>query len=130
MFTNVSTIYSKLYLNSTNDPHTLSLVSYVFCFILFLFKSNLNEIKKVTTNKAYVYLALFNIGTVLLTNIGINQTSVSLTYMIKVSFLLQNKYFVFKLNFYFLNERINSLDFLFISFEITVIKFTFFKEFI
>lgn len=86
-FTVLSTIYSKQYLNlgSLDAAHTLTLVSFAYPAFFKLFKiPTLNEIGKLLSYE-YVSLALFNIGTTLLTNIGMAQTSVSLTYMVKVN---------------------------------------------
>lgn len=89
-FTILSTIFSKKYLNLTNDSHTLSLVTFFYPFFLKLLRTcKKNEsLVKVVKLRNYYYLALFNVGTIALTNIGINETSVSLTYMVKVFFLI------------------------------------------
>ena len=84
-FTVLSTIYSKKYLNETYDAHTLTLVSFLYAAIVKLITcSSVREILHLLRNYDYISLGLFNVATILLTNIGISETSVSLTYMIKV----------------------------------------------
>lgn len=85
-FTVFSTIYSKKYLNLVDDAPTLTLVSFAYAAILKLLRfPSIHELFGLLTNYDYLSLGLFNIGTILLTNIGMGQTSVSLTYMVKVS---------------------------------------------
>jgi hypothetical protein len=89
-FTILSTIYSKRYLNQAHDAYTLTLVIFLYAAVLKVVRiSSLSDISHLFKNYEYLYLGLFNIGTILLTNIGINETSVSLTYMVKVCVLLR-----------------------------------------
>lgn len=84
-FTVFSTIYSKKFLNITSDAHTLTLASFVYAAMLKLVcKPNLADMIGLLRNKEYMSLGLFNVGTILMTNIGMSETSVSLTYMVKV----------------------------------------------
>lgn len=81
----ISTIYSKKYLNLTYDAHTLTLISFAYPAALKLLRiSSPHELVRLFKNTDYVCIGLFNIGTTLLTNIGMSETSVSLTYMVKV----------------------------------------------
>lgn len=84
-FTIISVICSKKYLNLTNDENTLTFVTLAVPFVVKLVvkRKILNLSKNIKLN-GYVGLAVFNIGTTLLTNIGMNQTTVSVTYMVKV----------------------------------------------
>ena len=82
-FTVLSTIYSKKYLNLVYDAHTLTLVSFLYAAFLRLISSP-SDLVHLLKSADYISLALFNIGTILLTNIGMSETSVSLTYMVKV----------------------------------------------
>lgn len=84
-FTVLSTIYSKKYLNATHDAHTLTLMTFLYAALLKITRTNgFSEIAHLLRNHEYFCLGLFNIGTILLTNIGMNETTVSLTYMVKV----------------------------------------------
>ena len=80
-FTLVSAIYTKLFLNETNDSFTFTIVTFFYGAILKLFNFNFDDIIKHSSN--YFSIAVFNIGSLLLTNIAINQTTVSFIYMIK-----------------------------------------------
>ena len=95
LFTSLSTIYSKKYLNQTNDPFTLTLVIFLiglfFLILKLIYKrknSNINNwfalIISSKNLRFYSYLALYNVATIFLTNIGIFKTSIAFTYMIKV----------------------------------------------
>jgi drug/metabolite transporter (DMT)-like permease len=86
-FTFVSAIYTKLYLNKTNDSITFTLVAFSYGFFLKLLEFKNGHLGKNLKflNKDYIHLSVFNIGSLLLTNIAINQTSVSFIYMIKAS---------------------------------------------
>jgi hypothetical protein len=78
-------VYSKKYLNESYDVHTLTIVTFVYAALLKLARiSSPNEILHLLKNADYVSLAVFNVGTILLTNIGMSETSVALTYMVKV----------------------------------------------
>ena len=85
IFTILSSIFSKKYLNLGFDAHTLTLICLLYPVLLklTLFKNG-NDSKNYLNSCNYVFLGLFNIGTILLTNIGLSQTSVSLIFMIKV----------------------------------------------
>lgn len=84
-FTALSTIFSKKYLNETQDPNTLTLLCLAYAAIIKLFtQSSLNELSRLLKNTDYLSLGLFNVGTIFFTNIGISETSISLTYMVKV----------------------------------------------
>jgi hypothetical protein len=83
-FTILSTIFSKKYLNLTKDPHTLTLVTFIYPTACKLLSGNVTKTLKIIRHKVYIYLAFFNIGTILLTNIGMSETTVALTYMVKV----------------------------------------------
>jgi drug/metabolite transporter (DMT)-like permease len=87
-FTLISVIYTKLYLNITNDSFTFIFVSFCYGF-LFKVLTDRKNIQLLFTDKIllqnYLCLSLFNIGSILLTNISINQTSVSFIYIIKAS---------------------------------------------
>jgi hypothetical protein len=88
----LSTIYSKKYLNLSNDPHSLAFVTFVYPFLFKLLRQHgCNEAFKLISVKSYFCLGLFNIGTILLTNIGMSETTVSLTYMVKVGATNLNK---------------------------------------
>lgn len=87
-FTVLSTIYSKKYLNTTHDAHTLTLATFFYAAILKIMRMpTLNDLVQLVKNYEYFCLGLFNIGTILLTNIGMSETTVSLTYMVKVIFI-------------------------------------------
>lgn len=87
VFTILSTIYSKEYLNLGYDAHTLTLVSFLYPAILKMLRlTSIHDLTSVFKTNNYLLLGLFNIGTILLTNIGMAETSVSLTYMVKVIF--------------------------------------------
>lgn len=84
-FTVFSTIYSKKFLNITSDAHTLTIASFVYAAVLkLIWRPKLADLIGLLHNKDYLSLGLFNIGTILMTNIGMNETSVSVTYMVKV----------------------------------------------
>lgn len=84
-FTLLSTIFSKKYLNQVHDAYTLTFVALFYAAILKVLRaSGIHDLLGLLTNYEYFCLGIFNIGTILLTNIGINETSVSLTYMVKV----------------------------------------------
>lgn len=93
VFTVFSTIYSKSFLDLTRDPHTLTLTSFAYPAILKLVLALSNKrlkrpsryIISLLTSREYLALGLFNVTTILLTNVGICETSVSLTYMVKAS---------------------------------------------
>ncbi len=87
-FTLISAIYTKLYLNETNNEFTFTLVTFGYGFALklltqstdikgFLFSSDKNVLLD------YIYLSILNIGGLLLTNVSINQTSVTVVYISK-----------------------------------------------
>ena len=106
LFTIISTIYSKLFLNETKNSHLLTLISFSYGTLLNILlnpKKIFNKIKLNKNKNIIILISLFNIGTTLLTNIGINQTSVSLTYMIKSSEPL----FVILLSYYILEQKYN-----------------------
>lgn len=84
-FTVFSTIYSKKYLTLTDDVHTLTLFTFIYPAILkLLLKKNNAYWLRNAQIKQTICLAIFNVSTILMTNIGMNETSVSLTYMVKV----------------------------------------------
>lgn len=86
-FTTLSTIFSKKYLNLTNDSHMLTLVTFLYPTVIRIFykHQSMQKLKsQLFSSHVYFYLGFFNISTILLTNIGMNETSVSLTYMVKV----------------------------------------------
>ena len=86
IFTLISAIYTKLYLNKTNESFTFTLITFSYGFVLNFFTLKKSILKDTTENlKKYFYLSIFNIGSILLTNISINQTSVSFIYMVKAS---------------------------------------------
>lgn len=94
-FTMLSTVYSKKYLNISHDAHTLTLVTFFYAALLKLVKTySLTELVALFKNYEYLCLGLFNVGTILFTNIGINETSVSLTYMVKVIILVKMNIFL------------------------------------
>lgn len=95
-FTVLSTIYSKRYLNQSYDAHTLTLVTFACSALLKLMWSP-NELVYLFKSTEIVSLAIFNVGTILLTSIGMNETSVSLTYMAKVNNI---KIFAFSLSLF------------------------------
>lgn len=87
-FTVLSTIYSKKYLDLAHDAHTLTLMTFVYAAVLKIVRMpSLHDLVQLVKNYDYFCLGLFNIGTILLTNIGMNETTVSLTYMVKVNSL-------------------------------------------
>lgn len=104
VFTVYSTIYSKKFLNMTHDAYVLTFASFLYpaCLKYLIFwKSRIMKKKKepdsdesdsgsnslisLLRNKEYLSLGFFNVATILFTNLGICETSVSLTYMVKVS---------------------------------------------
>ena len=107
LFTSLSTIYSKKYLNQTNDPFTLTLVIFLvglfFLILKLIYKrknSNINNwfalIISSKNLRFYSYLALYNVATIFLTNIGIFKTSIAFTYMIKVKKIFNNNKLLLK----------------------------------
>ena len=105
VLTLISAINTKLYLNESNDSLTFSIITFSYSFMLKIILQ-FNEIKQQIfkdkpTFLKYVFLAIFNIGGQLFTNISIDQTSVSFIYMIKASEPL----FVLVLSYIFLGQK-------------------------
>ena len=93
-FTVLSTIFSKKYLNHSQDPNTLTLMCLAYAAFLKLIFTHqtiiisLNEtLPRLLRNPDYLSLGLFNVATIFFTNIGICQTSIALTYMVKVIYI-------------------------------------------
>lgn len=102
LFTVYSTIFSKKFLDMSNDAYTLTLASFIYpaCLKLIVWSRIINNLIKndkpddigtdsnslvsLLHNKEYLSLGLFNVATILFTNLGMCETSVSLTYMVKV----------------------------------------------
>ena len=86
-FTLISVVFTKYYLNVNGDSVTFTLATFAFGGVLKIFQfDKIGEIfSQVDVLRNYVYLAVCNIASLFLTNIAINQTSVSLIYVIKVS---------------------------------------------
>lgn len=89
-FTVLSTIFSKKYLSVADDTHTLTLITFAYPALFQLLTTSLRKTLKILNAELILLLAIFNIGTILLTNIGMNETSVSLTYMVKVMIFSQH----------------------------------------
>ena len=103
IFTLISVIYTKFYLNITNDSLTFTLVSFSYGFVIKVLSDHKNILEMFMDKKHlrnYLCLSLFNIGSLTLTNISINQTSVSFIYMIKAS----EPIFVLVLSYYLLGH--------------------------
>lgn len=102
LFTVYSTIFSKKFLDMSNDAYTLTLASFIYpaCLKLAVWSritkklikndepgdigTGSNSFVSLLHNKEYLSLGLFNVATILFTNLGMCETSVSLTYMVKV----------------------------------------------
>ena len=85
-FSVVSAIFTKIYLNNSNNPFTFTVITFCYGFILKFLKEPdriVNLLDDRVMLKNYVYLSVLNIGGLLLTNISINQFSISLVYMVK-----------------------------------------------
>ena len=83
-FTMISSVYTKLYLNLTNGDSltfTITALAYGACLKLIEFK-NFHQIRNEAYN--YLYLAVCNIGSLLLTNIARNEYKISFIYIEKV----------------------------------------------
>ena len=91
-FTLVSAIFTKYYLNATNgDSITFTLVTFGFgalVKVIFDFKKIGDIFATSDVCKSYICLAVCNVASVFLTNIAINQTTVSLIYVIKVGAII------------------------------------------
>ena len=93
VFTLVSAVYTKKYLNETYDSFTFTLVALAYgaffkLLVLLVYarqRLNLNNLRQEV--HSYSSLAFFNVASLLLTNIAINETSVAFIYMIKVRVL-------------------------------------------
>ena len=87
VFTLVSAVYTKKYLNATYDSFTFTLVALAYgaffklLAIILWCQESLNVFQEV---RKYLSLAVFNVASLLFTNIAINETSVAFIYMIKV----------------------------------------------
>ena len=84
-FTLASAIFTKYYLNESNgDSVTFTLVTFAFgAFLKVLF--DFKRTRKIFSHTGIFYLAVCNVASLFLTNIAINQTTVSLIYVIKVN---------------------------------------------
>ena len=114
-FTLVSAIYTKKFLNETNDSFSFTFLTFAYgtCLkwtleLVSLFKSGCvassagnGDMRKDASD--YYWLAFFNIASLLLTNIAINQMSVSFIYMVKVS----EPVFVLVLSYIMMGESYN-----------------------
>ena len=84
-FTLISAIYTKHYLNISNgDSLTFTVITFGVgaCIKLIIFE-NFRQISDQAWN--YFYMAVCNVGSLLLTNIAIHHTTVSFIYIVKVS---------------------------------------------
>lgn len=114
-FTVLSTVFSKKLLDLDHTAsHTLTLASLSFALPLKLIAHcclrsghhqparfrHLNQLAELS------YLGLFNIATILMTNLGISETSISLTYMVKVHFKSLFPNFFYILEMYFIKTEV------------------------
>lgn len=83
-------ISSKEFLNITNDPFSLTIATFVPSLILFpILNRRFRNIDLQDFKNDFgtlVIVSLFNVGSVVLTNIGMKDTTLSYTYMNKVLF--------------------------------------------
>lgn len=84
-FTILGAFYAKEYLILSSDPYLLTLTTFSIGALFIMFKMSFKELIGLLKCKNLLYLSLFNIGANFLTNISIDETSVSFTYMIKAS---------------------------------------------
>jgi hypothetical protein len=82
LFTSISAIYTKLYLNKTGDSFTFTLITFSYGAVLKLLHLKFNQLKDNLT--IYFHLSILNAGSLFLTNVSFGETSIAFVYMVKV----------------------------------------------
>ena len=85
-FTLISAVYTKHYLNLSNgDSLTFTFITFGYgAFLKSITFMNFRQMSDLITHN-YLQLAVFNVCSLLLTNIAIHHTTVSFIYIVKVS---------------------------------------------